>query len=175
MPSSGDGAGQPPQNGCETRNNNQYGKLLECVRVEGVREHQAAFQAIADANNGNRAERTSGYTASVDYVVDTMEAAGWDVERVPFTYPGTDTLLQQLTPSSANFPANGATGTGEGDVTAAVVAVDVNLVGDRQNTSGCQAADFTGFPAGAIALVQRGTCPFADKALNAEAAGAGGW
>ncbi len=33
-----------PDHGCEERNNNTYAKLLECVTLEGVREHQAAFQ-----------------------------------------------------------------------------------------------------------------------------------
>ena len=45
----------------------------------------------------------------------------------------------------------------------------------RATTSGCEASDFAGLdfsgPAD-IALIQRGTCTFADKALNAEAAGA---
>jgi Zn-dependent M28 family amino/carboxypeptidase len=166
-------AAKPALNACESRVNNHYEKLLECVRIEGVREHQAAFQAIADANGGTRAERTPGYTASVEYVVETMEAAGWQVERVPFTYPGADTLLQ-IAPDGATFPANVATGSGAGDITADVVAVDINLGGDRQNTSGCDVADFAGFPAGAIALVQRGGCNFSVKAINAEAAGAGG-
>ena len=40
--------------------------LLECVTLEGVRAHQAAFQAIADANGGTRAAGTDGYDASVD-------------------------------------------------------------------------------------------------------------
>ena len=40
------------------------------------------------------------------------------------------------------------------------------------NTSGCEAADFAGFPAGDVALLQRGTCPFGTKAANAQAAGA---
>lgn len=57
-------------------------------------------------------------------------------------------------------------------MTAGVVPVDINLEPPRANTSGCEATDFAGFPAGSIALVQRGTCPFADKALNAQAAGA---
>ncbi len=39
-------------------------------------------------------------------------------------------------------------------------------------TSGCEAGDFAGFPAGNIALVQRGTCSFGIKAANAQAAGA---
>ncbi|HKG63447.1 MAG TPA: M28 family peptidase [Solirubrobacteraceae bacterium] len=40
------------------------------------------------------------------------------------------------------------------------------------STSGCEAADFAGFPAGNIALVQRGTCDFVVKIANAIAAGA---
>ena len=61
---------------CDNRVNNTHKKLLECVTVEGVREHQAAFQAIADANNGIRTSGTPGYNQSVDYVVARMTAAG---------------------------------------------------------------------------------------------------
>jgi Zn-dependent M28 family amino/carboxypeptidase len=50
--------------------------------------------------------------------------------------------------------------------------VDINLTPPRANTSGCEAADFAAFPAGTIALVQRGTCNFSVKAQNAQAAGA---
>ena len=57
-------------------------------------------------------------------------------------------------------------------VTGTVAAVDLALTGERASTSGCEAADFSGFPEGAIALVQRGACSFADKVANAEAAGA---
>ena len=63
---------------------------------------------------------------------------------------------------------------GGGNVTAPVTAVDVNLVGDHASTSGCEAADFAGFPAGNIALIQRGSCDFSVKAANALAAGAAG-
>jgi hypothetical protein len=54
-------------------------------------------------------------------------------------------------------------------VTAAVAAVDVN-----SGTSGCDAADFAGFPAGYIALMSVGSCTFDVQATNAEAAGASG-
>jgi Zn-dependent M28 family amino/carboxypeptidase len=60
-------------------------------------------------------------------------------------------------------------------VTGPVIPVDINLVGDRASTSGCEAADFAGLDFSGpndIALIQRGTCTFADKALNAQAAGA---
>ena len=66
-------------NACENRNNNTYDKLLGCVTLEGVREHQAAFQAIADANDdpfypGTRAAGTEGYANSVEYVARAAEA-----------------------------------------------------------------------------------------------------
>ena len=72
-------AAAPSQSDCDGRTNNTYSKLLECVRLDGVRAHQAALQAIADQNGGTRAAGTSGYTDSVEYVVDTLEAAGWNV------------------------------------------------------------------------------------------------
>ena len=63
---------------------------------------------------------------------------------------------------------------GSGDTTAAVQPVDVQVPPPAQpgSTSGCEAADFAGFTAGNVALIQRGTCDFAVKAANAEAAGA---
>jgi PA domain/Peptidase family M28 len=56
-----------------------------------------------------------------------------------------------------------------------VIPVDINLVPPRASTSGCEATDFAGLDFSGptdIALIQRGTCTFADKATNAEAAGA---
>jgi hypothetical protein len=74
--SGGQALAAPPPEDCEDRTNSTYKKLLECVRVSEVREHQAALQAIANDNGGTREAGTSGYTESVDYVVDTLEAAG---------------------------------------------------------------------------------------------------
>ena len=58
----------------------------KAVTVEGIREHQLALQEIADANGGNRAVGTPGYDASVEYIVDRAEAAGYDVTLDEFTY-----------------------------------------------------------------------------------------
>jgi aminopeptidase Y len=159
-----------PPAACANRNNNTIAKLLECVDVTGVREHQAAFQAIADANGGTRASGTSGYDDSADYVAGRMEAAGYDVTIQEFDFvrfteltPG---VLEQTAPGPVTaLPNVVMTYSGSGDVTAAVTVVP-NL--------GCDAADFAGFPAGTIALISRGTCAFAIKATNAEAAGAVG-
>jgi Zn-dependent M28 family amino/carboxypeptidase len=161
---------------CESRSNNTYRKALECVTLEGVREHQAAFQAIADANGGTRAAGTPGYTGSVEYVVDRLEAAGWDVtlNEFPFTFIPPSTL-QQLTPVSASYATGAFTGSGFGTVTGNVIPVDINLVPPRASSSGCEATDFDGINFGGpndIALIQRGTCDFGVKAQNAQNAGA---
>ena len=158
---------------CDTRVNNTHAKLLECITLSGVRAHQAALQAIADANGGVRAAGTPGYDASVKYIVDKMTAAGYLVtlNAFPFVYTP-PAKLQQIALNNATYETGAFTGSGTGDVTGAVTPVDIDLALPGANTSGCEAADFAGFPAGGIALIQRGTCSFAIKALNAQAAGA---
>ncbi len=177
----GAAASAQPGNACDNRNNNTYSKLLECVTLEGVREHQAAFQKIADSNDdefypGSRAAGTEGYAESVEYVASLLEDAGYEVTldefEFQFVFPA---LLQQLTPVAATYETGTFTGSGSGDVTGPVIPVDINLTPPRASTSGCEASDFTGLDFSGpndIALIQRGTCTFADKALNAEAAGA---
>ncbi len=166
-------ASAQPSSSCASRVNNTFNKLLECVTLDGVRSHQAALQAIADANGGTRAAGTPGYEQSVAYVASKLTAAGYAVtlNPFPFVYVAPPTL-QQTAPVNAAYETGAFTGTGYGTVSAAVTPVDINLVPPRASTSGCEAADFAGFPAGNIALVQRGTCTFATKALNAQAAGA---
>ena len=107
------------KNACERRSNNTYDKLLECVTLEGVRAHQAAFQAIADANGGTRAAATPGYDASVDYVVEKLEAAGYQVELHQFDFTVAEPV-RQLTPSVVTHEVGGVTGSALGTVTAAV-------------------------------------------------------
>jgi Zn-dependent M28 family amino/carboxypeptidase len=158
---------------CDTRVNNTHAKLQECVTLEGVRAHQAALQSIATANGGVRAAGTPGYDASLQYVVSTMTAAGYNVSlnAFPFVFVALPTL-RQTAPIAATYETGAFTGSGFGTVSAAVTAVDINLVPPRASTSGCEAGDFAGFPAGNIALIQRGTCTFAAKAANAQTAGA---
>jgi Zn-dependent M28 family amino/carboxypeptidase len=156
---------------CETRTNNTITKLLECVTVDGVREHQAAFQAIADANGGIRTSGTPGYDASAQYVADRMEAAGYDVTIQPFDFQTfiilSPTVLEQVSPPPAGpVVTNIMSYSGSGDVAAAVSTLPV--------ITGCEASDFAGFPPGNIALISRGACTFALKASNAYAAGAVG-
>lgn len=167
---------------CDTRVNNTQSKLQECVTLEGARAHQAALQAIADANGGTRAAGTFGYDASVDYVADTLEAAGYTVELDPFdfTFVPPPTLIQTA-PFNEEYETGAFSGTGFGQVAGPVIAVDLALgeepwpLDRNASTSGCETTDFDGLDFSGptdIALVQRGTCRFSLKAANAEAAGA---
>jgi Zn-dependent M28 family amino/carboxypeptidase len=173
---------QVPQSDCDERANNTYPKILECIRLDQVRAHQAALQAIADANGGNRFSGFSGYDASVDYVVETLEAAGYNPTVQTFDYLAYEVVgpsaLQQIAPNAVTYTEGvdfgPITQSDPGDVTAAVTAVDLQLGLGNTTTSGCEASDFAGFPAGNIALLQRGVCTFELKAENAAAAGAVG-
>lgn len=160
--------------------------LRDAVTVEGVRSHQAAFQSFADATGGNREASSPGYTLSGDYVIAQMEGAGYDVTKQEFEYPFFQELqpaiLDQVSPDPTVYtyfgsPSGFATMdySGSGDVQEAPTeAVDLSLADPAASTSGCEAADFTGFTTGNIAIIQRGGCSFAQKAFNAEAAGASG-
>jgi len=178
----GDALAQPSQADCDARANNTYPKILECVRLDQVREHQAALQEIADDNDGNRFSGFSGYNASVDYVVERLEAAGYDPTVQTFDYLAFEVVgpsaLQQIAPNAVTYTEDvdfgPITQSDPGDVTAAVTAVDLQLGLGNTSTSGCETADWAGFPAGNIALLQRGTCTFELKAENAAAAGAVG-
>jgi Zn-dependent M28 family amino/carboxypeptidase len=161
--------------------------LREAVTVEGVRAHQQALQYIADDNGGTRESSTQGYFDSIEYVAEMMEAAEYDVVIQEFDYPFFEEQepaeLEQISPVPTVYPYFDATGfatmeySGSGDVTATVEAVDLILPpADAANTStsGCEPEDFDGFSSGNIAVIQRGSCDFVVKAMNAEAAGAMG-
>src|SRR5262245_1143421 len=107
---------------CANRVNNTHAKLLECVTLTHVLQHQATFQAIANANGGTRAAGTPGYDASLEYIEQRMIAAGYNVtlNTFPFTF-FPPAVLQQLTPVNATYETGTFTGSGSGDVTGSVV------------------------------------------------------
>lgn len=181
------GAGPPPED-CEERSNSTQHRLRECVGVGGAFEHLDALQRIAEEHGGNRASGTPGYEASVDYVVERLEAVGYDPTVQRFEFPFFEVLEQVLTIAGGEqTPVDLAEGTGtwhtmafsgNGTITDATAVPTTDVVTDIEGTeantsdSGCQAEDFTAPPEGsAVALVQRGSCPFLVKALNAQKAG----
>ncbi len=165
-------------------NNNTVKKLTKAVTAEGVLEHLAALQKIADDNGGNRAAGLPGYAASVAYVVEKLRHSGYDpeVQEFLFDYFEENSQLIRVSPNPRTFVDgtdflrnNFDSGSPQGTATGVLVPVDlvIDPAGPaNSSSSGCEAADFAGFPAGGVALVQRGTCGFAVKVLNAQAAGA---
>jgi Zn-dependent M28 family amino/carboxypeptidase len=155
-------------------------QLRKAVRAKGVLEHLDAFQAIADANGGTRAAGTPGYEASVAYVIEKLTAAGYDVRRQDFAFDlfvEHDSAFRRLAPDDQAYVAGEDFLTmeysGSGTVTGQLQAVGGIVIPSPGGTeSGCAAADFANFTVGNVALIQRGTCPFRQKAQNALDAGA---
>jgi hypothetical protein len=174
--------------GCDNRVNDTPGKLVPCITTDDLWGHMQALQAIADDNPGadghpSRNSGEPGYRASVDYVAEAMSKAGYDVTIQPYTftyssYIGTPSFSQvSPTPRDFTLITDWNPGASQGDATGAQVKPAGNTVMPPTPTpssaSGCSPSDFSGF-AGKIALIQRGSCNFGVKVLNAEAAGAVG-
>lgn len=114
----------------------------------------------------------AGYDASAAYVAERMEAAGYDVTVQEFEFQAFiqlgDSTLEQTAPVATTYVEGTdydlMSQTDAGDVTGLVTAVDLDLGLDNTSTSGCEIEDFVGFPAGHIALIQRGACSFQLKA-----------
>jgi Zn-dependent M28 family amino/carboxypeptidase len=152
--------------------------LRAAVTAAAIRRHLDALQEAADGNGGNRAAGTRGYDASVGYVADQLRQAGYEPEIQRFDA----TMARNRTPPVLELPGTAVAPradqdfrpfafSGNGEVTAGTRPVDLSS-GAAASTSGCEASDFSGFPRGGIAVLQRGTCPFRTKAENAQQAAA---
>ncbi|WP_116952204.1 M28 family metallopeptidase [Jiangella endophytica] len=160
-------------------------QMNKLITLEAVMGHLEALQEISDENGGNRASGLPGYAASVDYVVEQLEAAGYtpEVQEFEFEFFDERSELERISPEPRTYEEGSEfirndfdTGVPQGEATGALFAADVRLdapgLPANTSTSGCEEGDFTGMAPGSIALVQRGTCGFAAKVLNAQAAGA---
>jgi Zn-dependent M28 family amino/carboxypeptidase len=166
-------------------------ELRKAVEPAGILVHERRFQRIANANEDSRVSGTLGYLASAGYVAGKLVTAGYDVSVQRFEFPYFDVLSesfsqtapQQRTFEPYDFSTNRGdyavmdySGSGALEDVAVVPTNDIQIppgpTPDSSN-SGCEPGDFV--PASEtkdqVALIQRGTCTFAQKAQNAEAAG----
>ncbi len=151
--------------------------LRKAMTLEGVREHQRNLQFIANAYDGVRTSGTPGYDASADYVASRLESAGYDVtmQEFPFDYfkdvapPEFDRVSPQAETYATPEEFTTMTYSGSGDATAEAVHV---TAGAGSLGPGCSASDVPASAAGKVVVVQRGGCPFKDKAINAQNKGA---
>ena len=78
----------PSRQACLNRLNNSQAKLMKCITQDGLRMHAEKLQDIADENGGNRASGFPGYAASVQYIAQVMEDAGYNVILQPVIFQG---------------------------------------------------------------------------------------
>jgi Zn-dependent M28 family amino/carboxypeptidase len=146
-------------------------RLDQAITMGGLLSHASALQDIADANGGNRAATTTGYDASVAYVVDQLRAAGYTPQVHTYHYDvyrlRARPVLEETAPYNTIswqywWDFKPVAMTGSGDITAAA-----------DPTSACQSSDLAGFTSGDIALVEvTSTCDIDTQVANAQSAGA---
>ena len=150
---------------------------LDDINIDRALEHLAALQEIAFNHGGNRAAGTTGYDASVAYVVEVLEEANYTVTQWPFSFSQYQILGDpELSVGSELIQEISVLYYSPGGTVEAPLA-PVNLMippGNQPNASnsGCSSSDFLGFPSGSIALIQRGSCTFREKVEFAQDAGA---
>ena len=162
---------------------------MECIKTGDLWNHMKNFQAIADANpspadgHPSRNSGEPGYKASADYVAQVMKDAGYNVTIQPYKftyYAYTATpVFREVSPAPHDYALSDEWEPGQstGTATAGLQpagGIIIPPTATPSSASGCTMSDFTGFVPGRIALVQRGTCFFGVKVLNAQAAGASG-
>ncbi len=167
------------------------------VPVSRIVHHQAALQRIARRNGDTREVLSNGYTESLNYVVKTLRRAGYKPNVTDFNFPfweeSAPAVLNRVSPAptkvyrygtaadndspNVDFITLGYAGTGT--LTNAKVVPTNDIIDPPPavagaSTSGCEAGDYPAETAGNVALVQRGTCSFVQKAAVAQQVGAAG-
>jgi Zn-dependent M28 family amino/carboxypeptidase len=171
--------------------------FVKDVSVSKIFRHQAALQRIARRNGDTREVLSSGYTASLEYVLKTLRRSGYNPETNMFNFPfwaeTAPAVLNRVNPPptkvyrygteadndspNVDFITLGYAGTGT--LTNAKVVPTNDIIDPPpavagSSTSGCEAADYPASVVGNVALVQRGTCAFVQKAEVAQQVGAAG-
>lgn len=141
------------------------------VTVDGMWARLEKLQEFTLAGKGGRAEGSSGYDASVDYIAQALRDSGFDVQtpevdRLALANAGKPTL----TIGSRDFPVDQAsllTQTPRGGLSAVTLR--------PAKPAGCAAGDYSGVNVrGAFAIVDDTGCSVVDKQNVAVAKGAVG-
>jgi len=143
--------------------------LEDAVDVKNIVEHLKALENLATENNGTRAVGTTGYNASLQYVMSKLlDNTDYNISLQQFnaeTWSSqTSPVFRALPPASVNYTEgvdfNVLRFSGSGNVTASKIVAAANF--------GCNESDFGEF-AWKIVLVLRGNCTFQQKVDNAVA------
>jgi hypothetical protein len=139
------------------------GGIERRIGPTGLGEHLDALQRIAGEHGGNRAAGSAGERATAEYVAGRLRAAGYRVAVEEVSVPTfRERAEPRLTSGSRAYEARMLQFSGSGSIAGTVRAVGL----------GCSAEAFAPLRRGDVALIQRGTCSFREKALAAQRAGA---
>jgi Zn-dependent M28 family amino/carboxypeptidase len=145
--------------------------LADKVTVDDVFTHLQRLADIAEANDGNRADGTAGYDASVEYAAGVLRDNGFDVttqefDRLVVAAPGKPTLTVAGRSESVD-QASLLVNTPEGGLVALTLR--------PRKPAGCSAGDYGNANVrGAIAVVDDSGCSVVEKQAAATAQGAVG-
>ncbi len=146
-------------------------QLQHRIAVGAMVAHLQKLQDIADANNNTRAIGTPGYDASVEYVSKALRDKGFDVQTPEFKVRQFDAEPGTVSSGADTFKATGlmySVSTPADGVSGPLVAAP-----GGDDSPGCTASDYDGLPVqGAVVLVDRGECEFAEKLKVAVSRGA---
>ena len=162
--------------------------LQDAVKVgndtSGIRAHLKKLQQIASANNNQRSTGTRGHEQSADYVISKLNATGYFNVRSQLFVAAVWSEVAPPTLSASPAPSPGwiantdyatmsdsGTGSGSGVPISIIDFVEPTRQASTSN-AGCEDADFPTSLAGRVAVIQRGTCDFGDKARRAQDRGA---
>ena len=156
--------------------------LASALSTDAVLADLGRLDGIATANGGNRAAGSAGFDASAAFVADELRRSGYDATLHPVDLTvfrqDAPTILEVLAPGAATVKdgrdLKAMLLSPSGDVTGPLVALgfDPNVQPGARSGLGCSPADWSSFPAGAVALVQPGNCRRHDAIVNAQDAGA---
>ena len=147
-----------------------------------------AFQAIANAIESRTTDAFAQlWRARVQGVGGLCRAGdekpGYNVDVQPYTFPyfayTARPVFSEVSPTFTitcqyRFQSRAEHGDGDASSLQPAGASSSRRRPPPSSSSGCTASDFSGFVAGRIALIQRGTCNFGVKVQNAQAAGHSG-
>lgn len=135
--------------------------LRNKVTTDAMMAHLAKLQDIANANNGTRAVGTPGYEASVEYVVDVLRKNGFEVQTPEFSARVFEAEKGSVAVGGLTADARAlefSLPTPEQGVTGQLV------LAPAEDSPGCTPSDYDNLPVqGAVVLVDRGNCQFAQK------------
>ena len=149
---------------------------LYSLSMEQIRTHLEALNQIALDNNSNRSVGTNGDIVTQQYITEQLLSYGYNVWQEPVVAMGYEVLSDPLVSIGVeDFEAKTFYLSTAGVVEGVIEGVDLQIppgASANSSTSGCEVSDFQAFTSGNIALIQRGTCTFETKVLNAVIAGA---